>query len=167
MGQTTDPQWAPPPQQPAGWGTTDVAPPARPGMVTYAGIFLIVMGVIALLVALLAFAGGALFAGAFQGADGGLFAGIFGFLGVIILVWAIVHLLAGYGSLTGKNWGRITGIVISVIAVVIGVLGLIGVLTAGAGVDATSLIFQIVFIALYALAAWGLIQAGAFFAYRR
>ncbi len=164
--QPQQPQWSPPPQQPMGWGGPGYGgPPPRPTGVTLAAIFLIVIGVLILLVALLSFAGGALFAnlGAEQG--GGLFAGLFAFLGVILLIWAILHLVGGIGSLQGKGWGRWTGIVVAAITVILGVLGLVTSL--GARLDAGNLIYQIVVIVLYALVAWVLIKSSAYFAARR
>jgi len=159
------PQWSPPPQQPTGWGGPGYGgPPARPTGVTLAGIFLIVMGVLALLAGVLALAGGAMFANMFQGPDGGLFAGLFAFIGVIILFWAILHLVGGIGSLQGKGWGRWTGIVVAVITVIFGVLGLLGSM---GRTDAGGLVFQVVFIALYALTAWALIKASGYFSARR
>jgi len=121
------PQWSPPPQQPTGWGGPGYSgPPPRPTGVTLAAIFLIVIGVLLLLAGVLALAGGAMFANMFQGQDGGPLAGVFAFIGVIILFWAILHLVGGIGSLQGKGWGRWTGIVVAVITVIFGVLGLLG-----------------------------------------
>ena len=163
------PQWSPPPQQPAGWGGPGYGgPPPRPTGVTLASIFLIVMGVLLLLGALLAFAGGAMFGSMLGSAQGGgLFAGLFAFLGVIVLIFAILHLAGGIGSLQGKGWGRWTGIVTAILLVIFLVLGLVGSFSAPGGTNVTGLVTQIVFIALYALTAWVLIQASAYFAFRR
>jgi hypothetical protein len=166
--QPSQPQWSPPPQQPMGWGGAPgyAAPPPRPLGVTFAAIFLIIVGVLALLIGVLALAGGALLGGALQDVQGGgLLAGFAAFFGILIILWAVLHLVGGIGSLQGKGWGRWTGIVVSVIALVFGVLGLISLL--GARMDAGNLIFQIVWVALYALAAWALIQSGPYFAWRR
>ncbi len=159
------PQWSPPPQQPTGWGGPGYGgPPPRPTGVTLAAIFLIVIGVLLLLAGVLALAGGAMFANMFQGQDGGLLTGVFAFIGVIILFWAILHLVGGIGSLQGKGWGRWTGIVVAVITVIFAVLGLLGSM---GRTDAGGLIYQVVIIALYALTAWVLIQASAYFAAAR
>ena len=160
------PQWTPPPQQPTGWGGPGYGgPPPRPMGVTLAGIFLIVIGVLMLLVAVLAFAGGALLANALGGAEGGgIFAGIAAFFGILVLVWGILHLVGGIGALQGKGWGRWTGIVVAVITVIFGVLGLLGSM---GQTDAGGLIYQIVIIVLYVGTAWALIQASSYFAARR
>lgn len=169
MTPPQQPQWSPPPQQPAGWGGPAYGgPPPRPTGVTLTGIFFIVLGVLMVLVALLAFAGGAMFASMVGGAmGGGLFAGLFAFLGVLVLVWAILHLVAGIGTIQGKGWGRWTGIVVAIMAVIFGVLGLVGLVGASTGLDAGSLIFQIAWIVLYGLAAWVLMKASAYFSFRR
>lgn len=166
--QPPPPQWSPPPQQQAGWAPSGYATaPSRPGGVTFAGIFLIVMGVIGLLAAALLFMGTAILGGAAGdlGEFGGVFAGFAAFAAILSLVWGLANLLGGIGSLQGKSWGRATGIVIAVIAVIFGVIGLLGSL--GAGIDASSLVINLVVVAAYVATAWALIQAGAYFAYRR
>lgn len=165
---------APPPQQgwaqapPPGQGAGYYAAPARPGGVTFAGIFLIVMGVLALLISLLLFLGGAMVDG-LAGEMGDMFGFLRGMLtviAVVVLVWGLLHLLGGIGSLQGKGWGRATGVVVSVIALIMFLLGLLGSLGA-ADMEATGLGFNIVFVVLYGLTAWALIKAGPYFAARR
>ncbi len=171
MGQTSDPQWAPPPQQPAGWNGSSMAPVERPSGVTLGAIFLIVMGVLmALGGAACGLLGGALFGGA--GGVGGDPSGLFGALagmavvgGIIILVLGILHIAAGAGALSGKGWARWTGIILSVIFAVLMILG--GVSSLGARDGMVSAIVTIVIGVLYALTAWAFIQASAFFAARR
>lgn len=160
------PQWSPPPQQPTGWGGPGFAgPPVRPGGVTFAGVFLIVMGVIFVLVALAVFAGGALLGSAFGDQGGGFLATAGAIAGILVLLWAILHFVGGIGSLQGKGYGRWTGIVIAIIALIPLILGLLGSLTGR--IEITGLVIQIVVIALYALTAYALIQASAWFAARR
>ena len=171
MTEPQQPQWSPPPQQPAGWGTGGVAPVERPMGVTLAAIFLIVIGALVTLGgACVALAGG-LIGGAGAGQDpSGLFGALAGMAligGLIILVYGILHIVAGAGILGGKNWARWTGIVLAVIGVIFGVLGLVGSLGVGGGPDASGLVIQLVFVVLYALTAWALFQATAWFAYRR
>lgn len=162
----SQPQWTPPPQQPTGWGGPGYGgPPVRPGGVTFAGIFLIVMGVIFGLFALALFAGGALLGSAFGNQGGGVFATLGAIAGVVALLWAILHFAGGIGALQGKGWGRWTGIVIAIIALIFLVLGLLGSLSGR--IEPVGLVIQIVIIALYALAAWALIQASAYFTARR
>jgi hypothetical protein len=165
VDQQQTPQWSPPPQQPAGWGAGGMAPMSRPTFVTVAGILLIIFGVILLLAAVLAFAGGALLANAFGGVEGGgIFAGIAAFFGVIVLFWSILHFLGGIGSLQGKGWGRWIGMVVAVITVIFGVLGLLG--SMGGTADGGSLIYQIIVIAIYGFIAYALITASAYFSRR-
>lgn len=164
------PQWSPPPQQPMGWGGPGYGgPPPRPTGVTLASIYLIVMGVLTSLVGACATIGGAAFgqlgggttsSGAF-GALGGVLAG----LGIFILILGILGIVAGAGALGGKGWARWTGIVISVIFAILLILGGLGTLTATNGM--TSGIGSLVVGVLYALTAFALIQAGAWFSYRR
>jgi hypothetical protein len=157
-------QWQSPPQQPPpGWGQQGytMAPPARPGGVTFAGVFLIVMSILFFLFAAVAFLGGAAFGG-LVGAEGAFVTGIFAFFAIILVVVGVAQLAAGIGALQGKGWGRITGLVISVIIVILLVLGL-----PNAFSDVGSLILNVGLIILYALAAWALYQAGPYFAYRR
>ena len=164
------PQWSPPPQQPTGWGGPGYGgPPVRPTGVTLASIYLIVMGVLISLVGACATIGGAAFgqigsgttsSGPF-GALGAVLAGI----GIFILILGIVSIVAGAGALGGKGWARWTGIVISVIFAILLVLGGITTITAPNGT--TSGIGSLVVGVLYALTAWALIQASAFFAARR
>jgi hypothetical protein len=170
MGQTTDPQWAPPPQ-PAGWGGGGTAPAERPSGVTLGSIFLIVMGVLmALGGAACGLLGGALFGGATG--VGGDPAGLFGMLagmavvgGIIVLVIGILHIAAGAGALSGKGWARWTGIILSAIFAVLMILG--GVSSLGQQDGMVSAIVTIVIGVLYALTAWAFVQANAFFAARR
>ena len=173
----TQPQWSPPPQQPMGWGGPGYGgPPARPGGVTFAAIFLIVMGVIVTLLSLLAFIGGAALGGLGQGF--GVFGGIVAVLGVILLVVGVLHIASGIGSLQGKGWARWTGVVIAIIMAILLVLGAITSLTAPpttgvpgapetAGANIMSVIINVILAVLYALAAWALIKATAYFAWRR
>lgn len=164
--QQQTPQWSPPPQQPAGWGGPGtMGPAARPTAVTVAGIILIVIGALMLLVGVLALAGGALLGGALGDLQGGgILAGVAAFFGIIIIFWAVLHLLGGIGSLQGKGWGRWTGIVVAVITLIFGILGLLG--SFSGGVDGGSLIYQIVVLALYGFVAYALITASAYFGRR-
>ena len=161
------PQWTPPPQQPAGWGGPGYGgAPVRPTGVTLAAIYLIVMGV------LLALAGAAcgVFGSAVGSADsqiaglGGLGMGIV-VIGLIILVLGIASIAAGAGALSGKGWARWTGVIISILLAVLLILGGLGSL--GSSNGATGGITTLAIGILYALSAWALIQATAFFAARR
>jgi hypothetical protein len=168
--------WAqtPPPQQ--GWaqGAGYHTAPPRPGGVTFAGIYLIVMGALIALAgtACAAFGGAAGTMFDFEGAGMGeagplaeLISGALVFVGVIGVIIGILKILGGVGALQGKGWGRVLGIIFSVVfAVLFGLSLLSGV---QGGIDASSMIFTLILGALYAVAAWALIKAGPYFAARR
>jgi len=163
------PQWSPPPQQPMGWGGPGYGgPPMRPTGVTLAAIYLIVMGVlIALAGAACGLLGGAVSTGDSQLPGlGGLGMGI-AVIGIILLVLGIVSIAAGAGALGGRGWARWTGVVVSVLMVILGVLGILGSLGTNIGSNMTGLVFWLIVTVAYALTAWALISASAFFSYRR
>ena len=170
----SQPQWTPPPQQPAGWGGPGYGgPPVRPTGVTLASVFLIVMGVLITLAGGCTVLGGAMLGGASGdagipglGALGAIAAG----LGIVILVIGILQIAAGAGALGGKSWGRWLGVVIAVILAVLGLLSLVG--SIGTMNDPnsggiTSLIVSVLIVAGYALTAWALWKANTYFSYRR
>jgi hypothetical protein len=143
--------------------------PVRPTGVTLAAIYLIVMGVLTGLVGGCAAVGGAAIGQLGSGTDSsGLFGGLGAFvagLGIFILLLGILGIVAGAGALGGKSWGRWLGIIISIIFAILLILGGLGSLGASNGM--TSGVTSLVIGVLYALSAWALIQASAFFAYRR
>jgi hypothetical protein len=151
-----------------GWGAPGYGgPPVRPTGVTLAAIFLIVMGV---LYALFGAACGVFGSAATTINDQGT--GIAGFVGggllvfgLIVLVLGILQIAAGAGSLSGRGWARWTGIIISIIFAVLSILGALTAMTAENGIagGAGGLVVGV----LYALTAWALIQANAFFASSR
>ncbi len=160
------PQWSPPPQQPTGWGGAGYGgPPPRPVGVTLAAIYLIVMGV------LIALAGAAcgVFGSAVGSADstfpglGGLGLGI-ALIGIILLVLGILSIAAGAGALSAKGWARWTGIIISAILAILLILG--GLTSLGSDVGSSGIPSLVVGV-LYALTAWALIQANAYFSFQR
>lgn len=169
MGQVQDPQWAPPPQQPMGWGGGGMAPAERPMGVTLGSIFLIVMGVLfALGGAACGLLGGAFVGGLGTGEASGLFgmlAGIAFVAGLIALILGILQIAAGAGALGGKGWARWTGIIVAVIFAVFMILG--GITSLGAEDGMVSAIVSLVIGVLYALTAWAFIQASAWFLARR
>jgi hypothetical protein len=150
-----------------GWGGPGYGgPPPRPTGVTLAAIYLIVMGV------LIALAGAAcgVFGSAVGTADtqfpglGGLGMGI-AVIGIILLILGILSIVAGAGALGGKGWARWTGIIISVLLAILLILGGVSSFTATNG--ATGGLTTLVIGVLYALTAWALISATAFFSFRR
>jgi hypothetical protein len=136
---TTDATEAPP--APSAWpaastGGTVVAPVARPGLVTAAGVVLIVLGVLTLVIGVFGIIGAAAFAGVAgslgETADApagfgnmmGAFAGLVVVVVILVLAWGVLQIVAGAKSLSGRNWARITGIVVGVIGALLFLAGL-------------------------------------------
>jgi hypothetical protein len=146
-----------------------VAPPQRPGKVTFAAIIMILFGVLITLFSLLIVLGGAIFAGAgseietqvpgFPSGMAGAVAGVLIVFGVIALAIGILEIVVGANVLGGKGWARITGIVLAVI------LGLFSLSGLGSS-DQGSMIVSIVLIAANVFVIWALISAGGWFAAR-
>lgn len=123
----------------AGWSTAPPpAPPAvssRPGLLTAAGITLIVLGALTLLIGLLVLLGAALFAGAagsvppqaeVPGMGGmlGAFAGIIFVVMIIVLGFGALQFVTGIKVLSGRPWSRPTGIVVGVIGGIFALAGI-------------------------------------------
>jgi hypothetical protein len=151
--QQQTPQWSPPPQQPAGWGASGMAPATRPLGVTLSALWFYFIGVLGLLAGIIVIAGGTMLSDVFGSAAIGL--GIA--LGAIALLFAFLFLLTGWGVWTGKGWGRILGIVLAIL----GVLGGLGQLTGQNG-----LVSGIVQIAIWGGIIYALWMAKAWFAAR-
>jgi hypothetical protein len=168
---TTDPDVTP---APAAWpaataGSTAVTTVARPGLVTAAGVLLIVLGVLTLIIGVVGLLGAAMFAGAAgslgETADApagfgnmmGAFAGLVVVFVILIFAWGVLQIVAGAKSLSGRNWARITGIVIGVIGVLLFLAGLANP-DAGGG-----LIVSIVIAAAYAFIVIALAMGGSWF----
>jgi hypothetical protein len=137
------------------WPTTEAAPPPqrprRPGWVTTAGVILLTIAGLSWLIGLLvvvfaAFLGPAmtdLFAsqpGMAGGVDvnaiGGLITGVMIAIGLITILWAAAHTVAGAWILKGSGWARIVGIVLSVIGLLFGLLGIVGTIASIPGTEA-------------------------------
>ncbi len=139
-------------------------PGGRPGIVTAAGITLIVLGALTLVLSLILLLGAAIFAGAAGGVDtevpglGGMFGAFAGAIFVVVLIvvgFGALQLISGIKVLGGQGWARITGIVVAVIA---GVLAL-----AGVG-DPNGAILNIALVAANAFVVYALITTGPWFA---
>jgi hypothetical protein len=134
------PEYPPPPQNPytpQPWpGTQQPAvyqPPQRPGSVTAASVLLIILAVLPILVAILAFAGAAMFNDVNGQIEDSQFSnllnaaeGVIIVFGVVSLVYGVFKLIAGIRVLSGSNAWRVTAIVFCAMATVLWVLGLIG-----------------------------------------
>jgi hypothetical protein len=164
--QQQTPQWSPPPQQPAGWGSPSYSgPPVRPTGVTLAGIYLIVMGI---LVAL--FLGGcSMMVGGSAASLGGDLANVVGgsiaVFGLICLVVGIAGVAAGAGAMTGSGWARWTGIIVSVVSILFFGLLMLGSFSTRGGTG-LAISFGVV-VVLYVLVVWIFISANSWFAARR
>ncbi len=76
-------------------------------------------------------------------------------VGVILLIFAAIGLAIGIGMWKLRNWARIVTIVLVGLSLLLGVLGLLGSLIS---FELGSLIFQAIFVALYAWIIWYLFQ---------
>lgn len=162
-----------PPHDPGAPMPATSAPPttpataARPGMITGAGIALIVLGVLTVLLGLFVVLGAALFAGAAGGIDSGEVPGLGGMFGafagailvfaLIVLGFGVLQFITGLNVLGGRSWARITGIVVAAIG---GLFAL-----AGIG-DPNGAPVSIVLLAANAFVVFALATGGAWFAAR-
>jgi hypothetical protein len=107
--QQQTPQWSPPPQQPAGWGTGGMAPADRPLGVTLSAIWFYFIGVLALLGAVLLIAGTQMLESVF---GGGVFASLGIVLAFIVGLVGVLLILTGWGvwTLTGQD-GLVSGVI--------------------------------------------------------
>ena len=156
--------------------TIDSAPPPappppvveRPGIVTAAGITLIVLGALTLLISLFLLIGIGLFAGAAGsipesempagfGGMMGAFAGLFIVFMLVAVGFGVAQLVSGIKVLGGRSWARVTGIVVAAIA---GLLALSGL------ANADGVIFSLVLVAANAFVIWALLTTGPWFAAR-
>lgn len=90
-----------------------------------------------------------------SGGAAGLMAGLGAAFGVVILIFAALDALLGWGLWKLKNWARIITIVLMVISIGLQLLGLVGIL---AHFNLFSLILTVVFVAIYAWIVWYLLQ---------
>ncbi len=165
MTEPQQPQWSPPPQQPAGWGPGGTARPVRPTGVTLAAIFLIVMGVLQAIVGGACTLGAGAFTTAIAGSEVAAFAGIITLIFLATLILGVASIVAGAGVLNGSPWARSLGIGVSVTVIVLQVIFIA--LFVMAGADISSQLFSIVVVILYALSAYALYAARPYFAYGR
>ena len=85
----------------------------------------------------------------------GAMAGAGAIIGGVMLVFALLYFAVGYGLWKLKNWARIITIVLSGLGAALGVLGLLGSLMA---FEIISLVFQLIFVAIYAWILWYMFQ---------
>ena len=166
------PAGAPPAGLPQGWqsyaSAPALAPAERPGMVTAAGITMIVLGALITLFGLIVLVVGGVIGGAagqFEsqlpgfGGTAGAFAAIFIVLAVIILAIGILDIVGGAKVLSGRSWARILGIVV---ATVLGVLGLLSVFGSST-VENSNPAVELVLVAANAFIVFALVTSGRWF----
>lgn len=174
----------PPPPPP---GTT----PMRPGSVTAAGVLLIILGAFAAIGGVLFLVGGAFLAGGdvgeqfeeqFGSGFGDVFeaaAGVLIVVAILVIAYAIFKIIAGAKVLGLRNGWRITGIVLSAVAMLGWVIVLIGsfqgseqvgvdpttleLTTVSAGPNIGGIIFSLVFLAANTITLILLARAGSAF----
>jgi len=131
----------------------------RPVGVTILAILYFLFGLLCILGGIGLLAGGGFMASIInqQGGQGaGFLAGLGAALGVGYLVGALIELLLGWGLWKLKNWARIITLIFMVIGAVFSVIGLVGTL---AHFNVISLVFTLIFLAIYALIIWYLLRA--------
>ena len=141
--------WAPPP-------ATTVATGRRTTLSLAAGILLIVLGIFGALVGLLILTvgRGVIEAFDFRGMPGtenisdpnALVGGVIAFFGIFLLVCSTFYIVGGVGVLRSKNWGRVIGIVIGILA---GLLWLGSLTSASAVSGRNDLVFPLVLLAIH------------------
>jgi hypothetical protein len=106
----------------------------RPTGATVISVIDGIIGVLAILAALLLMVGGSILGGVVGSAAdvdnaagvGAIFAGVGIVFGVIVLLIGLLYLAVAYGVWKGRSWSWMLGMIVSIIAIVFGVLGLSG-----------------------------------------
>ena len=141
---------------------------ARPGMVSGAGIVMIVIGALITLVGLLSLVVGGILGGAATGIDfqapglggfAGAAAGAIIVFALILMAIGILDIVAGAKVMGGRGWARITGIVVAVLLALFSLGGL------GSG-DGSGTVFSLIWLAANAFIIWALATSGSWFAAR-
>ena len=78
--------------------------------------------------------------------------GFLAFIGIIVVIYSIVYLVAGIGVLRSRGWGRSIGIIIGILSGIFWLLSL-----SGSGNGASGGLFVIVLLALHAYMAVALL----------
>ena len=148
----------PPIAPPVAWEAPPAVPAAgrRTVFAAVAGAILLVLGVLGLLIGVLFFAGTAFFSqlvgdvgmGQIPGLPPGtdtadIVAGAFAFIGVILIAFSLLYVIAGFGVLQGRGWGRGIGVTIGVLSGLFWLAGLVG------GGDRSGLAFAAILLGLH------------------
>ena len=139
----------------------------RPTSVTVAAWILIVLGALVTLAGIFFVIGSGALASVF-----GPLAGLGIVMGIIVLGLGVLELWSGIAILGGKNWARITGMVLSALFGLLSLLSIITAFTTPAVTDPTTgvsaggpgaAIGPIVGLLLYGFVLWALAKAGSWF----
>ena len=130
------PEAAPPPPAPAPpLGTAPAfsplppgaaARPPRPGWVTFVGVYWLIGASFALVVGLVAVLAGGTLAAAFEegyGEFGDVVGGLILVLGVLLLALGALGILLGVNVMKGRNWARVTTLVLAILGIAFGAIG--------------------------------------------
>jgi hypothetical protein len=90
----------------------------------------------------------------------GAFAGLIVVFVVLIVCWGVLQIVAGVKAMGGRNWARITGIVVAIIGALFALSGLANP-DAGGGI-----VISIAIAAAYAFVVFALATSGRWFASR-
>jgi hypothetical protein len=139
------------------------------GLVIVAALFLLVIGILTGLGGAAIFVGGSLFGelgkagtgSGFFGAVGGLISGV----AVIIIIWALLEILGGFGMLFRRGWGRAIGFFVGIIGAIFTGLALLATLGSLGSVEggATGVAVVLVVFLGYALTVFALARGGGHF----
>jgi len=176
------PVYAPPPAAQPGWGQPQAAqagwvmpaslrqgPGRVSGLVIVAALFLLVIGILTGLGGAAIFVGGSLFGDLGNAAT---HTGIFGAIGdlisgvaVIIIIWALLEILGGFGMLFRRGWGRAIGFFVGIIGAIFTGLALLATLGSLGSVEggATGVAVVLVVFLGYALTVLALARGGGHF----
>lgn len=173
-----DQRWSDPaaPEVPASSHPATGTSEPRPGRVTWGSITLIVLGALTAVLGVLALLGGAAVSNDPSILDdiAGLPAGFEEIAGtaligiaIVFLVWGAAEIWVAIKALAGRNWARITGIVLACLGALFALLGILGSFGATAAAQqeggAGGLILNVVLLAAYAFVIYAYATAGSWF----
>jgi len=130
----------------------------RPGLVTWGSITLIALGALTAVIGLVLLLGGAVIS-----SDPRVLIGV----AIVLLLWGAAEIWAAIKALAGRNWARITGIVLAGLGALFTFLGILGSLFAvSADAGVSGLILNVALLAAYAFAIYAYATAGRWFSSR-
>lgn len=104
-----------------------------------------------LILGLLCFAGGAMVASflAKTPGMGAIAGGAVAVIGVVLILFAVLYAVTGYGLWALQNWGRIITMVLAALGAIFGLLGLVGAVSHMGATGMGTLIWQLIWLAFY------------------